>query len=342
LEKEVEILFGEQVLNEAARRFGLDADVFTKLGDFENYVYEVRKQGEPCILRLTHSSHREEPAVRAELDWVRYLTDAGVAIPGCIDSLNGRKTEVVPATSGETYFTCVMFEKAAGARADHRNPAVWNTALIREWGRITGHMHRATSAYVVADGAPKRHFYFENGLHEEAERIVGEGEEGVLKQLASVLGHILQLPRDERTFGLIHTDIHQGNFFVDEGRVAVFDFDDSAYTWFVHDLAIPLYYSLCWSVPESYQGDLNAFARDFMLAFWEGYASEHKLDPSWLAHIPAFMKLRDLELYIVLTKKIDPAEMSDRHKKWLAEIRERIERDAAIVELDFAALVAGR
>jgi len=43
---------------------------------------------------------------------------------------------------------------------------------------------------------------------------------------------------------LIHTDVHAGNFFVDDGRITVFDFDDSSYQWFASDIAIALYYTI--------------------------------------------------------------------------------------------------
>jgi len=328
-------------MNEAAARFGLDADNFKKLGDFENYVFEAYKQGEACILRLTHSSHRSEEAVQAELHWIRFLTQQGVLIPGCYESLNGRLTEVIPASSGETYFIAVLFQKANGERPDPRNPDVWNSELFREWGRLTGHMHRVTATYAIPQGAPRRNGYFDEGLHAEAPEIVGPSDSLVLDRLHALMAHLQGLSKDSSCYGLIHSDIHPGNFFVDGKRIMVFDFDDSAYTWFIHDIAIPLYYTLSWSMPESYGGDVKLFATDYVRAFWAGYQTEYPLDPSWLDELPYFLRLRDLELFLVFTKKVDPATMNDRVKNWLAEIRDRIERDVPIVELDFRRVIAG-
>ena len=49
MEQWVENLFTKEVLKEAATRFGADASDAKKLGDFENYVYEVKRDGKPYI-----------------------------------------------------------------------------------------------------------------------------------------------------------------------------------------------------------------------------------------------------------------------------------------------------
>ena len=55
-------------------------------------------------------------------------------------------------------------------------------------------------------------------------------------------GWLDSLPKDDDCYGLIHADIHQGNFFVDENdNITIFDFDDCHYHWFAYDLAVPLF-----------------------------------------------------------------------------------------------------
>ncbi|MGM0852113.1 MAG: hypothetical protein ACQEWI_05765 [Bacillota bacterium] len=68
MEKWIEELFTEKLLFEVASRYGCNTAQAKKLGDFENYVYEVHKGGVPYILRLTHSSHRSQSEVEAEMD----------------------------------------------------------------------------------------------------------------------------------------------------------------------------------------------------------------------------------------------------------------------------------
>ncbi|WP_284646602.1 phosphotransferase enzyme family protein [Paenibacillus silviterrae] len=337
MEYEVEKLFEERILQEAGDRFGLKRGIYKKLGDFENYVFEgVReKEGEPAILRLTHSSHRSEEQVQAELNWIRYLTEeGGLSIPGCILSREGRLTERIEARDGGTYFTAGLFRKAEGHLPEFDNPEEWNAELFRSWGSITGQMHKLTTRYEPAPGAARRPAWEEDDLLENAAEYTAPGEEFVLERLEAVLTRLRSLPKGTDAYGLIHTDIHPRNFFVDgRGGLQVFDFDDSAYNWFIHDIAIPLYYSLSWGVPESYMGDLEAFASDFLSAFWQGYREAYELPAEWLSELPTFLAFRDLNLYLVIRKKVAPGEMNERMTRWLGQIVERIRRGESIVRL---------
>lgn len=339
MEKEVDMLFGSHILLEAAERFGLNPNPnsFQKRGDFENYVFEADQNGLPVILRLTHSSHRSQNEVLAELEWIRFLRENGVDIPSCLDSQKKELTEVIPA--GDTYFTAALFEKATGKHADRKNPEQWNADLFREWGRITGEMHRATSGYAPANPELSRPQWHEDEQILHAERYIQLGDEFILDRLKTALARMHALPQSHQTFGLIHTDIHPGNFFVDAGRIQVFDFDDSHYNWYIHDVAIPLYYSITGGIPSIYEGDRNAFAADFLQAFWSGYSEIFPLDPAWLDTLADFLIFRDLTLYLVFHKKVEPEKMSERDKQWMAEIRDRLFRQVPIAELDFRKLI---
>ncbi|NOU96777.1 phosphotransferase [Paenibacillus sp. LMG 31456] len=336
MEQQVERLFGESVLREAAERFGLNQEYFKKLGDFENYVYEMHnQQGEAVIMRLTHSSHRSESRIAAELDWIYFLINEGLDIPRCYESLLGKRVEKLLVE--DSYFTAALFQKAEGNRVDFHNPAEWNQQLFREWGRLTGQMHHATSSYRVTadpDDEGKRQEWYEDELLLEARKYVSEDEEFILESLEEILKHLHGLPQDNRSYGLIHSDMHQGNFFVANGRISVFDFDDCAYNWFIHDIAIPLYYSVSWAIPDAYNGDRDAFAAEFFEAFWTGYQVEHKLDAAWLQELPYFLRLRDLTLYLVINKKVEPHARDSRMTKWMEEIKSRLKQNIPIVGLD--------
>jgi Ser/Thr protein kinase RdoA (MazF antagonist) len=196
-------------------------------------------------------------------------------------------------------------------------------------------MHRATGRYRVCGPEHKRPQWDEDDLLIEARQYVIEGEEYVLQRLEEVIRHLQRLPKDHLSYGLIHTDMHPRNFFVEDERIRVFDFDDCAYNWFIHDIAIPLYYSLNWAVPESYAGDRTAFAADFITAFWQGYRQEHAMDMKWFHELPYFLMLRDITLYLVIHKKVEPHTMDNRTRKWIEDIKSRLKHNTPIVELDY-------
>jgi amicoumacin kinase len=335
LEASVAEIFGEHIIDEAATRFGLTIGSQRKLGDFENYVFEMERNGAMYILRLTHSSHRAEADISAELSWISYLVSQGLVIPQCYLSLNGKMTELIAA--GDSYFTACLFEKARGHLPDYKNPADWNVDLFRKWGELTGSMHQATSRYTVPEGVIRRLSWDDDDLLQNADRYIEPGDEYVLQRLNEVLAHLRKLPRGHDVFGLIHTDIHPRNFFVQDGQISVFDFDDCAYNWFIHDLAIPLYYSLTW-VPFEEIDRMNEFAIEFVKAFWTGYRTAYELPSEWLNQMPYFMKLRDITLYLVLNKKTEPQDRTPRLLQWMEEMKDRIKRDVPIVELDYTSI----
>jgi Ser/Thr protein kinase RdoA (MazF antagonist) len=55
-----------------------------------------------------------------------------------------------------------------------------------------------------------------------------------------VVNYLNSLPQELGSFGLIHGDLHLGNFFVDVtgNKITLFDFDDCVYGWFMMDNAI--------------------------------------------------------------------------------------------------------
>ncbi|QYR22814.1 phosphotransferase [Paenibacillus sp. sptzw28] len=344
MEQEVEKLFGESILREAAIRFDLNAGTWRKLGDFENYVYEADRDGKQVILRLTHSSHRTLDEIHAELNWIAYLSSSGLGdqISECLPSRNALTAERIDA--GDSYFIACLFRKAPGQRADWKDPAVWNAELFGAWGAVTGRMHRITEGYnqTVGNGIPRRAEWDEDELLIHADRYIPKDEPVVRERLETVMARLRRLPKPVDGYGLIHTDLHEGNFFVDRGRITVFDFDDCAYNWFVHDLAIPMYYAVSRGAPESYGGDRSAFARDFFLAFWQGYAPEYRLAPEWLDALPVFLEMRDLTLYLVLHKKMDVNSLPEGLRVRFDAIRERIVSGNPLVDIDFLSLVNGR
>ena len=91
------------------------------------------------------------------------------------------------------------------------------------------------------------------------------------------------MSRDPSVYGLIHADMHPGNILIDDGQLAVIDFDDAAWGWYAYDIAVVLVH---------YQGgpDLAAFER----AYLAGYRSVRPIAPEILALVPAFRLVRGL------------------------------------------------
>ena len=328
MEREIELQFSNEVLFEAAKRFGMSSESLKLLGDFENYVYEGKIDNVDYILRLTHSSHRSTNMVLGELEWISYLAENGVRVSKPLHSAFGRLAEEIPV--GTDYFVASLFEKAKG-RLLRNNSLEPTREVITEWGRAIGKMHRVTKHFEPSDEKFKRPQWFEDDLM-CFEKHLPKKDEHIVTIGYSLLEYTKNLPQSKDNYGLIHTDVHSGNFFIDEGKITVFDFDDSSYQWFASDIAIALYYTVWWKCADYQQEDKDIYAKQFLKDFLNGYNEENSLEKWWLNEIPFFLKLRDITLYTVFHKKFGP-NTPERYERLLAGIRARIEQEVPIVNL---------
>ncbi|WP_161568244.1 phosphotransferase enzyme family protein [Anaerobacillus alkaliphilus] len=327
MEKEVEVLFSDDVINYGKIIFGLDNDSLEKLGSFENYVFSARKNNEECILRFTHSSHRTKEQVEAELAWLQYLQANNAPVCGPFPSESGNLVEIIEAEG--THFFVSLFEKAKG-KAVKVSDACFNEKLFFAWGKATGVLHRLSENYVEAEKIVKRPDLVEEFDFQFAPSIPSD-DLPIQEKVEKILNDVKSIPKDSERYRLIHSDIHSGNFFFDGETITIFDFDDASYHHIISDIAIPIYYSVWFN---SSLTDKETFINEtFLPAFMKGYLSEHAIDLNILKDIPLFLKLRDCELYGVLHKKWDLSTLNDKQKSVLNELRERIIFETPIVSV---------
>jgi len=329
MEKAVSSLMNQEILNDFLERFGLEREV-KKLGDFENYVFETYRNGHPFILRLTHSSHRSKDEALSELDWMRYLNNEGLSVPEVFPSENGLLAEEILAEDRSEFYGC-LFAKAPGAAVSVRSEK-FNEELFEKWGETTGRMHHATKSYKPSKGIKARSSWDEDELL-SVEKYYPSDERVLVENAKEVIAEISALPKNIDNYGIIHTDIHSGNFFYDGKQIHVFDFDDASYHWFVSDIAIPLYYSIIYQIPASEEEARNRFGQLFIKAFIEGYQKANDLPEGWKEQVPLFLMLRDIVLYSVLHKKIAPEDRDEKLKIMMDEIAVRIRSKQPIVNI---------
>ena len=149
------------------------------------------------------------------------------------------------------------------------------------------------------------------------------------------MSHLETLPKDRDSYGLIHQDAHGGNFFVHEGKITLFDFDDCVYGWFIYDIAMVLFYAAM------FKEDMAAYTATFMRDFLRGYKQENKLDPVWLAELPYFLKLREIDLYAIIHFSFDLENEDDPWIKGYMEGRkQRIDAGLPYIDFDWESLAA--
>ena len=111
------------------------------------------------------------------------------------------------------------------------------------------------------------------------------------------------------SYGLIHNDFDDGNFTVhyDNGDITVFDFDDSCYFWFMYDLAC------AWEggtgrailLPLT---ERQEFMKRYMDEVMTGYVRENTLHHEWLARLPLFLRLIQMQELMHFGQYLDEAD----------------------------------
>ena len=301
-----------EVLDTASRLFGTKKDalkVFASYEGCQNLVYEYEHDGSPLIMRISFRPDRTAAQIQAELHFANYLAEHGVRVSRPVLSQNGNLLETVQ--TAELPFHIVSFVKGKGMRVPDNGYRYRAEAPIEEyfqnWGRVLGQMHALAKTYQPARGQVKRPAWSEiHKFRHMVEMQVPNRLSALRDRIQALLEEIMSLPKDRDTYGLIHGDFNDGNFTVDytNGDITVFDFDDCCYFWFIYELA---------SAWEGGTGRImfrgleerKAFMDHYFAQVMVGYDQENSLDAEWLARLPLFLKLIQVEEFLHFVQYVD-------------------------------------
>ena len=329
MDREIRNRYQKTILDETLRRYRIPPGEIRPRDAFENFIFEFERNGAALILRLNHSLRRTEALIQGEVDWINTLAAGGVPVARAVLSAGGRLVEVIEDGQGG------QFLATAFIRAEGRPPweVGWTAERYQSYGRLLGSMHALAENYQPANPAWKRPEW-DDSLMEFVERYLPGSETAAKEIYRSLCEHLRSLPRDRTCYGLIHQDVHEANTLMDEaGNLTLFDFDECAYSWYANDVAICLFY-----IAQTAE-DLTTFTRMFMTNLLTGYRQAYQLQSRWLAELPVFLKMRELELYAVMHRDFDVQAIDD---PWCARFmqgrKQRIEAQVPTIDFDFTSL----
>jgi Ser/Thr protein kinase RdoA (MazF antagonist) len=319
--------YREDILDEAKSRFEIDADKIQLLDGFESYIYEFSREDGVFILRISHSLRRQKVHILGEVDWINYLAAGGAGVARAVVSKNGELVEFIEDRQGG-FFMATAFRKAPGGPPSKE---YWNPRLFQAWGRLLGRIHALTKDYVPTKPEWKR-YEWDSAENMMVEDWLPPTDLLIREKFQGLMTHLQSFPKGRESYGLIHQDAHAGNFFVDpDYKITLFDFDDCVYSWFIYDIAMVFFYGLMGH--ENDQEHIETFCRHFMT----GYRRENELDPSWLAEIPHFLKLREIDLYAQIYFAFGGFENVDDAwcQNYLKDRKRKIEADIPYIDFDW-------
>ncbi len=312
----------------AASLYGLSASEFHHLhGGHFNKVYGFQHEGRNYALRLTPPSEDTDLGrQRSILAWMAHLAAHGACVPQPLPSRNGNLVEVIPSPEGE--WLAVALTQAEGILSEELSLDQLGAKEFQLLGTSVGRVHAIARSY-----APPRDVSFpqwETGDNLFSHRICHEY--WLQQKQFALLEQIRLLPRPVEAYGLIHCDLHFGNFFVDVPgrRITLIDFDDCTYGWFVMDIAVVLF-----DVLVLYTGtDKDRYGQDFLQSFLTGYLAEYPLPKFWLEQLPLFLKLLEINVYDTVAR-LYPESPGEWVVKFMTGRKDRLESDAPYVNLKY-------
>jgi Ser/Thr protein kinase RdoA (MazF antagonist) len=331
MEKAIRVLFNPTLLESILNRYRIQLTDATILDGFESFIFNVKKDGREYILRIGHSSRRSADLIQGEAEFLNYLRGGGLSVPQVLPSANHLLVEEIEAQDGSC-FLATLFEKAPGHPPTGRD---WCPSLYQSMGQFMGRLHRLSKDFQPSLPRYQRFSITEDfaAMENAGRQYLPKEDHSVLQAYLDTVAAIQQLSQDADSYGLCHIDFHGGNFFItDDGVITLFDFDDCQYAWFVYDIAMALFYAIshnCSSKTELLE------AETFLAAFWSGYITEHNLAQTWLKHIPLFLRLREIDLYMLIHRSMDLNHLDPWCASYMDGRREKIIKAVPYCALDY-------
>ncbi|MBP0724775.1 phosphotransferase [Bacillus sp. RG28] len=319
-----------KILEVASRLYKTTQEEIKKLsGGYQNEVYEYKVGEDGLILRITKNIHREIDALKSELDFIEGFHQAGILVSTPIHSINKKKIEEI--TIGDEKFYITSFTKAEGHLINVSDPNEWNNKFFQKWGQTMGKMH----SLVKNNNQTYKRNHFGTNISQinETTRFLSSISDRMAKGYESLITKLNLLKKDHDTYGLIHNDFHQGNFFVKEGQMTIFDFDDCSFNWFAQDIAVSFYHAVWQGM--SFNPDNQSFPHQFLESFFKGYREECELKKDTIVQIPLFLKLREVFLFTLFNEKWELEQLEEWQKYTLNDLRFRIENEIPYTDIDF-------
>ncbi|MEO6392367.1 MAG: phosphotransferase, partial [Pyrinomonadaceae bacterium] len=227
-----------QIVTEALRQWGLEPLALKLRHEGENTVFVLRTPERRLIVRLSGTELQTPVTLRGEIRFIERCVEAGIHAARPILTIKGEPFARIPTiderTGRKRERMVTVFEHVPGRRI---RPLARKDEFIFNWGALLARMHNATDGFRQTRTARRPNWdeiaFQREILSDDLRRRRWFRDEWDAGQ--KWLG---RLPKTEQ--GLIHADVHEGNFKVFRGEFYLFDFDDSCVCWYAYDLAVNL------------------------------------------------------------------------------------------------------
>lgn len=233
----------QPLAEQALAQYAIHPTQVTYLQHSENVTFEVECGRTKYLLRLhtpvnpAFGAHGQNPqAVNSEMLWLEALKKARLPVP---PPVKNRQKEYVTRLD-ETNITLLKWQAGQTLTAEQETEEV-----AAQIGELTGRLHQQASRWTLPKNftRPRRDAaYFENAMLNlwpavEDGRLAARDYKELQTAIAWLGAQLRNLSQTRLTAGLLHGDLHRGNFLLYRRQVRVIDFSMCAFGHFAYDLA---------------------------------------------------------------------------------------------------------
>lgn len=272
-----------KIVSKTLEKYDLDVENVTFIQHSENITFRVTTPGKSYLLRLHLpltsglGSHGANPEViRSEMVWLNSLHRNRLPVPLPVRNKAGGFV---------TRVTCGDHKPVNGTVLEWLEGELYARDLetedtVAQIGMLAGKIHSHSSRWRIptAFKRPTHNSNYFTRTFDTLKPAVNDGridyyDFKILHTSIQELSRILQpIRKTRKTFGLIHGDLHRGNFLYREGEISLIDFSLCAFGHFMYDLGTclsniqpslhPIFlsnYSRFFPLPKNYEQLIEGF-----------------------------------------------------------------------------------
>lgn len=278
------------------KEWGITTQNISFAYESENFIYKVKAEdGRKYAMRVHRPGSHDLAELNSEQVWMQALSDYGVNVPKSYKTLNGDYLVQAKGEGFSAYVSLMAWVEGQtlGKALEANKKSDFHIKMMEALGSVCARMHNQAVSWKPPKQFKRYKMTAENLMGNEsylekfgkAIGMTSEQRKIIISSRAKVIERLKAYGQDQRTYSVIHADMHDNNVIVSESDLVVLDFDDTCFGWHQYDLVTTL---IEYGDYENYE--------DYSDAMIRGYRQERELSGEDLELLPLFLYLRTLSL----------------------------------------------
>jgi len=287
------LTYGEQLarLTQAAktvlREYDLSDAAIQPIMYVNNAVFAVESGGQKFVLRLHRRGLKRSVWIESEMCWLDAIRrDTLLRVPRPVRTLENEFIAQAEVEGIDEPLNSTLLRWVEGI---FYKTSELNLEQVRKLGVFLARLHQYSAIFQPDASFQLPRLDWEGLFGVNSPYHAGESEKFFTPEQMAVFDEVAARARDmieklgetRENFGLIHADFIAKNYLFNGDTVCAIDFDDSAFGYYLYDLAPPL---LQFSIEPAYPA--------MKAALWEGYTAVRPLPEGYRNDLETFIAAR--------------------------------------------------